>query len=331
VPTFTEVGLREGREAALARIPARAGVGQILGPDRKNLVIGRPANLRRWAGNHLGLGKPPAKGKRPPTDLSTIATAVVFAESTSSFHQRLLFERLMEPHVPRSKRRDLKPPAFVHLDPAERFPRLVVHGADDDLRASYGPFRDRRAAERLRTVVQKLWPLRPCDYVFEPDPELPLGLGCLFAQVRTCAAPCLVRASEAEYQALAAEVAAVLAGDAPRPAELEGVLPAHVAAAGARGVVAVSNKQGGELYPVVAGAVLEENRVELPEGVLDPESAGLETALAALRFEAGPASRDDRPWLLAWLATTKRGAAYLPLPAPLAASALLPRVRDVLT
>ena len=110
MPPFTSIELEGDCAAALARLPPRAGVGQILGPDGRNLVVGRPANLRRWAANHLGLGRPVAKGKRPPTDLSPIATAVAFAEATSPFHQRVLFERLMDRHVPRAQRRDPSDP-----------------------------------------------------------------------------------------------------------------------------------------------------------------------------------------------------------------------------
>jgi hypothetical protein len=331
VPPFTTIALEGDRRAILQEVPSRSGVGQILGPDGKNLVIGRPSNLRRWASNHLGLGKPVPKGKRPPTDLSPIATAVVFAESTNAFHQRLLYERLMEPHVPRAKRRDLKPPAFLRLDPAERFPRLVVRGGEDNMASSFGPFRDRRAAERARAALHKAWPLRPCDYVFEPDPQLPLGLGCLYAQVRSCAAPCLARVSEAEYRDLAARVGSILAGTTARPEELAGVLPEFVSAAGALGLVAASKKDGGEIYPVVAGAVLEENRVDLPAEALRPGDAGLESALEGIRFEPPPTVRDDRPWLLAWITAKNRGGAYLVLSPSEPLSTLAARVREVLT
>ncbi len=50
-------------------------------------------------------------------------------------------------------------------------------GADGDPRGLFGPFRDRRAAEKARDALHRLFPLRPCDFAFEPDPALPLGLG----------------------------------------------------------------------------------------------------------------------------------------------------------
>jgi hypothetical protein len=335
VSLLTRIDLEGDVKAALARVPARAGVGQVLGPEGKNLVIGRAANLRKWAGNHLGLARPVAKGRRPPTDLRAIATSVCFAEASSTFHQRLLFERLMEPHVERARRRDLKPPAFLHLDPLERFPRLVLRGAQDDLSRAFGPFRDRKGAERAREALQKAFRLRPCDYVFEPEPQLALGLSCLYAQVRSCAAPCLARVSESAYRELASRAAAVLAGRAERPDEFGRVLPSHVAETGSRGLVLASNREQVELYPVAGGRVCEEHRQDVPKG-----AEALEATLAGLRFEvrsptAGgrdvPPGEDDWPWLLSWLTGPRKGGAYLVLWREEPVSALAARVREVLT
>ena len=328
---YTSIELEGDRAAALTGLPARAGVGQILGPQGRNLIIGRPANLRRWAANHLGLGRPVAKGKRPPTDLSSIATAVAFAEATSPFHQRLLFERLMDRHVPRAKRRDLKPPGFLHLDSAERFPRLSVRGAREERAHCFGPFRDRKAAERARDALHKLHPLRPCDFVFEPDLQLPLGLGCLFAQVRSCAAPCLSRVSEEAYRALAHDLEAVLLGSAFRSEELGQVLPDFVAGAGSRGLVVASNQDEVELYPVVAGAVLEEGAARVGREGLASETRTLEAVLAGLRFESASPLPDDLPWLLQWILGPRRGGGYLAGRDSETASALAARVREVLT
>jgi len=309
LPVFRTVPLAPDLAAALAEVPSSAGVGQIVAPDGKNLLIGRPANLRRWAATHLGRGKPVPKGRRPPTDLSPVASAVLHAATTSAFQQRLVYERLMARYVPLSARRDLKPPAFLHLDPSARFPRIEVRKIDDGAIGRFGPFRDRRAAEKAREVLLKRHPLRPCDYTFEPDPALPLGLGCLYAQVRTCAAPCLSRVSEADYRALAAEVAADLAHPSGRAAD-DG-LPPWVAEAGSRGVVVAPGAQGVELYPVRAGRVLDESAVAAP-------AEGWEAAVASLRWDDPAADErpSDWPWLTAWLSSPAGRASWrVPPPA----------------
>jgi len=291
--------------AVLGALPPRAGVGQILGPEGKNLVIGRAANLRRWAAGHLGQGRPAAKGRRPRTDLRPVAKAVRWAGTTSAFHQRLVYERLMAEHVKAEARRDLKPTAYIHLDTEERFPRLSVRGPDAPPRNLFGPFRDRRAAARAIEALHKLLPLRPCDFTFEPAVDLALGLGCLYAQVRTCAAPCLVRASEEDYRALAVQAQALLSRPEERTAEVASWAPPWVAAvSGARGLVVEKARDAIELYPVREGAVLEEASVRVGEG-------GLAEAVDRLRWPLPDPPRDDRRWLSAWLHAPRRTGEYL--------------------
>lgn len=297
------VALAGDLDAALTRLPTSPGVGQILGEGDRNLVLGRSANLRRWAAKHLGRVKRGRKGVRPPTDLSGIARAVAFVETTSQFHRRLTYERLMAPLVPIAKRRDLKPPAWLRLDPGERFPRLTVVSGCPDRRFLFGPFRNRRAAEGALAALHRLKPLRPCDFVFEPDPALPLGLGCLYAQVKTCAAPCLSRVTEEAYRGIAREAARLLAETTTRPAGVAAWLPPWVTALeGSRGLVVEKGQGGIEVYPVREGAVLEEGRAVAPD---------LASARAAVRWTALDAPRDDTPWLSAWLHAPKRKGAYV--------------------
>jgi hypothetical protein len=304
----------------LAALPGSAGVGQVLGPEGQSLLIGAPANLRRWAAANLGAGPPPPKGKRPRTDLSPVTQAIAFATSTSAFHQRLTYERLMARYVPASARRDLKPPVFLHLDPAARFPRITLRGVADELASCHGPFRDRRAAEKARTALQKLLALRPCDYVFEPDPALPLGLSCLFAQVRSCAAPCLGRSSEDAYRDLARSAAELLARPERRSSELQGSIPAAVGPADGRGLVIERTKAAVEVYPVAAGAVLEEGRVVAGEAALDE-------AVRDLRWDPRRDAHADWPWLAAWLASPRGRRSFVCVPADIEAGELGSLVR----
>ena len=224
----------------------------------------------------------------------------------------------MARYVPLARRRDLKPPAYLHLDPGERFPRVTVEGAP--ARSRFGPFRDRKAAGRAVHALHKVFPLRPCDYVFEPDPALPLGLGCVYAQVRSCAAPCLARVGEDEYRALAAKAAAFLDDPGQRGAEHTSWLPSWVSeAAGLRGLVVEHGRAGAELYPVAEGSVLEEQALL---GVTE-----LQDAAARLRWTEPPPDRDDRPWLVSWLHTPRRPGHFLVLAAADDDVALAARLR----
>jgi hypothetical protein len=297
----------ENVESALAALPAAAGVAQFLAAGERNLLIGRASNLRRWASNYLGAGRPPKPGQRPPLDLRPVAASMRFAASDGEFQQRLLFERLMARYVPVSARRDLKPPAWLHLDPTDRFPRLQTR-AGRAARAGgelFGPFRDSRAAARARDALHRRLPLRPCDYTFEPHPELPLGLGCVYAQTRSCAAPCLRRASEDEYRALAGEAAGLLRG--PRGEDPD--LPPWVSHREARAVVVDPARRGLGVYPVRDGAVLEAAALRCAPDLLDEAVR----TLAWPQAEPQPEPPDDWAWLLSWLHAPKRKGRYVVL------------------
>jgi hypothetical protein len=303
LPALAFASLAGDAPAAIARVPAAPGVGQVLGPEGRSLVLATASNLRRWAASHLGLGKPAAPGRRPKTSLAGIATAIGWVEADAPFRQRLICERLAARLVPLPARRYLRPPAFLHLDPAHRFPRVTVRGADDGPAGLFGPFRDRRAAEKARDALHRLFPLRPCDYAFEPDPALPLGLGCLYAQVRSCAAPCLARASEEEYRGLAARAAAWLALPSARSATPAAV-PAIVSEVDrARGVIVDAGRREIGLFPVARGRVLEAAAATVPPADVDAAVTRLEWPDVG-----GP---DDWPWLAAWLRSPRGRASYV--------------------
>ena len=318
---FTDVALEAGLDAALERLPAAPGVGQILGEEGRSLLIGRSADLRRWLATNLGRAAV-KKGQRPPTDLTPIARTVRFIAATSGFHQRLTFERLMARYVAPSARRDLKIPGYLHLDASERFPRLVAQAGGGGRADVLGPFRDRAAAGRAREALHKLYALRPCDYRFEPHPELPLGVACLFAQVRTCAAPCLARVSEEAYRALAHEALAFLAEPARRP-DPPAWLPPFVTAASARGLVAERGEAGLELYPVVAGCVRDAAAQVVPHDALAQGLAGLE-------WDVPPVPGADEAWLTSWLYERKRTGRFVPVPHEAEPSALRAAIRAAL-
>jgi hypothetical protein len=307
----------------LASIPTAAGVAQLVGPGDRSLMIAQAANLRRWTAGKLGHTPPPKKRvdaggpadaasaarnrrmppRRPPVNLRPIARELRYTVTSSGFHQRLVFERVMAAVVPLASRRDLKQPGWLRLDLGERFPRLVAVNAPEPENAVYGPFRDLAAAARARDALHKRFPLRPCDYVFEPDPHLPLGIGCVYAQVRSCAAPCLQRISEDGYRRLAREVAELL-GTPPERAP-EPWLPEWIGARSQRALVVERGDEGVELYPVQAGRVLDAQiRVAEPD---------IAAAVARLSWDAPADAADDTRWLTAWFYDRKRKGAYLPV------------------
>lgn len=307
--------------AALAALPTAAGVGQLVAAE-KNLVLGMTSNLRRWAASHLGQGRPARAGRRPRTNLAGLATAVGWVEVDGSFRQRIAYERLLAPLVPLSARRDLKPPVFLHLDLAPRFPRVALHLGVSAGGGLYGPFANRSAAEKARSALHSHLPLRPCDASFEPHPELPLGLGCVYAQVRSCAAPCLLRVGEDDYRALAGRAASWLADPALRADAAAAVPELVTAVEDARALVIDAGREGLGLVPIRGGRVLEGSAV-------DARPEDLEAVLARLAWPAGDGP-SDWPWLAAWLRTPKARSRYLAVRDEEPTARLAERVRAAL-
>lgn len=307
----------------LPQLPAGPGVAQVLGPDDRPLLTGRPASLRRWVASQLGPPRPLPVGRRPPTDLRPLARAVRVLPTAGSFEQRLVHERWLAPLVPLSKRHDLRPPAFLRLDPGERFPRVTICGEVAGAGLFFGPFRDRGAAEKALKPLHRQFPLRPCDLEFEPRPGLALGESCFFAQVRTCAAPCLERIPAEDYRALAQAAARFLA-DGGRSDPASGAwLPRDCGEVRGRALVVEPLKTGRlRVFPVRDGCVLDGQALALDAG---GEPGG---PLEALDWQA-PAVADDRVWLANWLLDPKRRARFLPVPAGESAAALAARVRVV--
>jgi hypothetical protein len=283
-------------------VPTSAGVAEIVAADGQSLLVARASNLRKWFATRLGHAtvKP---GARPPTDLTAVAAMLRWRTTTSPFAQRLAFERLMSERFPGINRRDLKPPVYLRLDASERFPRVTVetrgsvrsHHAD-----RFGPFRDRAAAEKALHALHKLFPLRPCDFTFEPHPELTLGVNCFYAQVRTCAAPCLSRVSEDAYRGLARDVARFLTAPSVRTSDAETWLRPYVTSSAARAVVLQPTRRAVELYPIVSGVV--------GTGVTVSSADAAEAAIASLDWSP-PAAEEagrDEAWLASWLFQTQR-------------------------
>lgn len=313
---FETIAFEGDLDAFLKRLPSARGVAQILGESGDSLLVGRATSLKRWAATQLGRAKPPKNPKplrRPRTDLTSLVRQIRFARTTSPFHERLVFERLVAPLVPLSKRKDLRPPAWVWIS-SERFPRLTVRPEPGP--SGFGPFRDAKTATRARESLEKRLGLRPCDFSFEPDPALPLGLRCVYAQVRTCSAPCLTRVDERDYQQRALAAAAAMTFP---PAD-EWV-PPHVGPSLGAAVVLERTQDAVELYPVLAQRVLEQGAVrgrqqDSPESLAERLTWPLESAVAGASAGSATPRRvaDDSAWLSSWLSEKKRSGRFVPLP-----------------
>ena len=262
LPALTFLPL-EGDLAELRRAGARRRRGR---PDPRRRTAAaccwpRPRTSASGPARHLGLGKPPPPGRRPKTNLAGIATSVGWA-----LHRRRPLpsgcstSASRPPSSPSRSAGTSSRPAFLHLDPGERFPRVTVRGAEGAPAGLFGPFRDRASAEKARDAVNRLFPLRPCDYVVRARPgaapraRVPLRPGAVVRRPlsRPGERGGLPGAGGAGRRAgwpSPATRADAARGAARRPWR---------ASKEARAVVVGVGRREVELYPVRAGRVLEE-------------------------------------------------------------------------
>ena len=171
----------------------------------------------------------------------------------------------MAPLVPLSSRRDLKPPAFLHLDPAQRFPRVSVRGAGEDGASLFGPFRDRRAAEKAQGRAAPPLPPAPLRLRVRARPRaapghgLPLRAGALVRRA-------LPRPRERGGLPLARGRGPPRGSPVPRrarrrPPPCPRPWPRW---RGARAVIVDAGRSAAVLYPVRQGRVLDAGGGERP-------------------------------------------------------------------
>ena len=307
--------LLEGRRAAaLLRLPGRAGRGPDPGarrPEPAHRPARQPAPL--GPGTPRARASPSAKGQaaahRPLSDrhgagLRRGDVALPPAAAVRAAHGAARAAR----EAPRPEAAGLPAPR-----PAASASRASpCRPAAEDAVAPSVPsaIGGRRSAPARRCTSSGR--LRPCDYVFEPDPQLasrprlPLRAG---AELRGAVPrpgergrlPRPGRAGRGECW----RARDGAAGGAWRPC-----VPPFVSAAGARGAGGGVQGSGGELYPVVAGTVVERGG-----GPAQQDGGGRGRASnRRCRLPAPwPHPRGARRPALAppWLLAPRRGGAYL--------------------
>ena len=230
--------LAPGLAAALERRPGlRPAWASCSRADGRNLVLGTAVEPAALGGRRTSAsGRSPRPGKRPRTNLAGIAAAIALRRDAGPFHQRLVYERLMAPLVPARPARDLKPPAFLQLDPDERFPR--ADGVGDarsrgarpalPVRPLPRPPRGREGARRRAAALPRCGPASCASSRPRPRarPRLPLRAGALVRRALPLRASAR-RSTGRSRRSVAAWLADPLRSRATRPA----AVPATVGAA----------------------------------------------------------------------------------------------------
>lgn len=181
-------------ESSLTAVPAAQGVFRVDlhgGPP----YLGRTADLRRRMRRLLLAGQGPSRR----LTLREVARAAHFRTTGSRFESDFLLYRSAKLYRPQDCRDYLKlrPPAFVKVLMANRFPRACVTRRLTRSRALfYGPFPKRNSADHFLNACLDLFQVRRCRENLTPSPDHP---GCIWGEMDLCLRPCQAACDDAEY------------------------------------------------------------------------------------------------------------------------------------
>ena len=194
----------------LAKLPARRGVALLLAESDHPITLLPAADIRSRVSARMRNPEEDPRQKMP--DLRGITRRVEWKLTGGHFETDLCFLELARELWPDGypKMLAFKKAAFVHVNPAEEFPRFV---RTDDVFGQtgpcLGPFPSGRAADRFVEAVQEAFDL--CrDY--RCLRQSPRGVRCSYGQMGRCLCPCDGSLAMDAYRKAVAEAADYVAG-----------------------------------------------------------------------------------------------------------------------
>lgn len=189
-------------------LPRRPGVYLFRDANDRIFYVGKAKNLRTRVRSYFY-----GDTRKSVASMLNELTTIDYQVTSSELEAEVTELRLIHAHRPRHNRRSRPPKAnhFVKLTD-ERWPRLSIARTYKDNDGTFlGPFRSRRAAER---VVHAIWDAAPIRRCLAKKPS---GSNCAFSELGVAACPCDGTVSEAEYADI---VALVREGMTTRPSLL---------------------------------------------------------------------------------------------------------------
>ncbi|MBL8658978.1 MAG: excinuclease ABC subunit UvrC [Rhodospirillales bacterium] len=198
-------------QARLATMPGSPGVYRMIGAKGDFLYVGKAKNLRKRITNYVHVGRLGPRLRRMVAE--TVALEIV---TTHTEAEALLLEaNLIKRHRPRYNivLRDDKSLPCILVTADHAYPQVLKHRGAQSRRGDYfGPFASAWSVNRTLVALQRAFLLRSCsDAVFAARTR-----PCLLHQIKRCAAPCVGRIGEADYEELVEEARAFLRGDSQR-------------------------------------------------------------------------------------------------------------------
>ena len=191
----------------LRLLDSSPGVYRMLNAASEVLYVGKARNLKARVSNYA---RPTGNSGRIQRMISETAS-MMFLSTRTEVEALLLEQNLIKQLKPRYNvlMRDDKSFPYILIGKGHDFPQLKKHrGARKEKGSYFGPFASAGAVNRTLNQLQKVFLLRNCSDSMFAGRTRP----CLQYQIKRCAAPCVGKVSEAEYDALVVDAERFLSG-----------------------------------------------------------------------------------------------------------------------
>lgn len=180
----------------LNELPDEPGVYYFLNTKKTVLYVGKAKSLRNRVNTYFHDG--PLHGKSVQKMVRYIRH-IEWETTGTELGAMLLESREIKTKHPLHNRAGLEyhPPAFLKITD-EAFPRVeLVQRIDDDGAEYFGPFRNRRMAERISEMVIREHNLRTCRGELFPDADV---RPCFDYHIKKCFGPCALHQTIDDYR-----------------------------------------------------------------------------------------------------------------------------------
>ncbi|TXM78681.1 excinuclease ABC subunit UvrC [Methylobacterium sp. WL69] len=207
---FEEGAVKAGTEIIRrfwSTLPSGPGVYRMFDAKGDVLYVGKAKNLKARVGSYA---RGQAHSNRIARMISQTA-AMEFVTTATETEALLLEANLIKQLKPRFNvlMRDDKSFPYILVTADSEAPQIVKHrGARRRKGSYYGPFANVWAVNRTVNALQRAFLLRTCTDSYYENRTRP----CLLYQIKRCAGPCTGEIALPEYQALADNAKAFLAG-----------------------------------------------------------------------------------------------------------------------
>src|ERR671922_1127564 len=193
-------------------IPDAPGSYQFKDAQGRVIYVGKAASLRQRLSNYFVDPR-----SLPPRTAAMVTSAetVEWIEVRNEVEALMLEYNLIKQHRPRFniRLRDDKSYPFLAVTVEDEWPRpTVMRGRKRKGVRYFGPFAHAYAIRETLDLLLRTFPIRTCSNA-KLERHQKLGRPCLYAHIEKCSAPCVGAISEADYDALVAELTDFLDGN----------------------------------------------------------------------------------------------------------------------